>query len=409
MLQYSPTHFLFVLCLIMFSTMLSCEKRTASKETTLTDNMPVLLERSEKLRHGKEWDEVMSQYQKLKLDIQKNGKDHESLIRMANLFIREARITGEHGHYYPAALLMTQKILSDSSAEKNMEFLALVTMAGVQLSLHEFSEALETGQKALMFNNRNAQVYGVLTDCYVELGQYDEAIRMADMMISIKPDLRSYARISYLREIHGNIPEAIEAMKLAVAAGVPGYEDTAWAMMTLAELYERYGSPEKSKKIYEEILAMRPDYPFAIAGLGAIHLQNNQLEEAKKLTLDAIDIIPEVGFYTQLAEICKKQGEKAEMDKTISEIFVMLKDDEDSGHNMNLEYCSIYLDLLDNPDKAMKYCSEEYKKRPKNIDVNRMMARVYQAVGNEEMVKKHISVAVSTNSKHPELLALVEK
>jgi tetratricopeptide (TPR) repeat protein len=409
MLQYLPTHFLFALCLIIFSTMPACEKGPALTENKLSDSIPALLDRDEKLRYGKEWDDVMSQYQKLKLDIQKNAQDYESLIRMANLFIREARITGEHGHYYPAALLMTDRILSGKSVEKNMEFLAFVTKAGVQLSLHEFSKALETGQKALLLNNRNAQVYGVLTDCYVELGQYDKAVQAADMMISIKPDLRSYARISYLREIHGNIPEAIEAMKMAVAAGVPGYEDTAWAMLTLAELYERYGSPDKAKKIYEEILATRPDYPFAIAGTGAIYLENNQLGEAEKLTLKAIDIIPEVGFYTQLAEIYKKQGKKAEMDKTISEIFVMLEEDEKSGHNMNLEYSSIYLDLLDNPDKALSYATEEYNKRPENIDVNRMMARVYQSVGNDSAVKKHLAAAGSTNSRHPELAALAGK
>ena len=51
---------------------------------------------------------------------------------------------------------------------------------------------------------------------------------MADKMVSIRPDLRSYSRISYLREIHGDMPGAIEAMKMAIQAGYPGYEDRAW-------------------------------------------------------------------------------------------------------------------------------------------------------------------------------------
>ncbi len=45
---------------------------------------------------------------------------------------------------------------------------------------------------------------------------------MLNRMVSIRPDIRSYSRISYLREIHGDIPGAIEAMELAVEAGAPG-------------------------------------------------------------------------------------------------------------------------------------------------------------------------------------------
>lgn len=399
-----------ILWLSTFITFLfiSCGNNVA-ETTAFTNEIPALLDRNEKIRYGKEWDDVSNNYQTLKLAIQRNEKDHESKIRMANLFIREARVTGEHGHYYPAALDMTNRILSSETKINNMEFLALVTKAGVQLSLHEFKGALETGQKAIQLNNKNAQIYGVLTDCYVELGQYDKAVEMADMMISIKPDLRSYARISYLREIHGQIPEAIEAMKLAIEAGVPGYEDTAWAMLTLGELYERYGEPQKARLLYEEILAARPDYPFAVGALGAIYLKDKDINKAEEITLKAIDIIPEVGFYTQLAEIYKIQGRTAEMSKIMDEIFVMLKEDEESGHNMNLEYANIYLDLLNKPDQALVYAQKEFQKRPDNIDVNRMLARIYKAKSDDALTQKYVMAAGVTNSKHPELLPLMSK
>jgi tetratricopeptide (TPR) repeat protein len=388
----------------------SCgETKTTPNTITSSTDIPALLDRNEKIRYGKEWDDVSNNYQTLKLAIQKNEADHEAKIKMANLFIREARVTGEHGHYYPAALAMTDRIINSTTKVNNMEFLALVTKAGVQLSLHEFKAALETGQKAIQLNNKNAQIYGVLTDCYVELGQYDKAVEMADIMISIKPDLRSYARISYLREIHGQIPEAIEAMKMAVKAGVPGYEDTAWAMLTLGELYERYGEADKAKLLYEEILAERPDYPFAVGALGAIQLKNKDIKKAEETTLKAIDIIPEVGFYTQLAEIYKIQGRTEEMTKIMEEVFVMLKDDEDSGHNMNLEYANIYLDLLEKPEQALTYAQKEFDKRPENIDVNRMLARIYKAKSDQTMTQKYAVAASVTNSKHPELEPLMAK
>lgn len=404
----------FILISIFYSVTLlvlsSCGENKSNDSTVdSSKDIPALLDRNEKIRYGKEWDDVSNNYQTLKLAIQKNENDHEAKIKMANLFIREARVTGEHGHYYPAALAMTNRIINSTTKVNNVEFLALVTKAGVQLSLHEFKGALETGQKAIQLNNKNAQIYGVLTDCYVELGQYEKAVEMADIMISIKPDLRSYARISYLREIHGQIPEAIEAMKMAIEAGVPGYEDTAWAMLTLGELYERYGEPDKAKLLYEEILAERPDYPFAVGALGAIYLKKNDIKQAEAITLKAMDIIPEVGFYTQLAEIYKIQGRTEEMTKIMEEVFVMLKDDEESGHNMNLEYANIYLDILDKPDMALQYAQKEFEKRPDNIDVNRMMARIYNAKSDQEMTQKYKLAASVTNSKHPELEPLMAK
>ena len=146
----------------------------------------------------------------------------EPKIKLAEVFINEARITGEHGHYYPAALQMLNSILDKPSENDDITFRALSHKAGVLLSLHQFAEALEVGQKAVTLNPYNAHIHGVLVDAYVELGEYEAAVKMADKMVSIRPDLRSYARVSYLREIHGDVDGAIAAMKLAVSAGYPG-------------------------------------------------------------------------------------------------------------------------------------------------------------------------------------------
>ena len=84
----------------------------------------------------------------------------------------------------------------------------------------------------------------------------------------------------------------------------------------------------------------------------------------------------------------------------------MLADDEKTGHNMNLEYAHVYLDLLNDTDKALQYAQKEYQKRPNNIDVNRMIARIYTSANDKEMANKYMIAAASTKSKHPELKAL---
>jgi len=367
-----------------------------------------LLQRGESIQLGKEWDEVQNSYNDYKTAISKNEHDNKSKIQLAQLYIKEARVTGEHGHYYPGALAIIDNALSDKELTPDYKFLALTTKAGVQLSLHDFSDALKTGNEAALLNPANAQIHGVLIDANVELGNYDKAVKLADKMMSIKPDIRSYSRVSYLREIHGDVPGSIEAMTMAVKAGYPGYEETAWAMLTLGDIYKQYGQLDNALKVYEEILDMRPNYPFAVGAIGDVQALKGMDKEAEATFKEAMAIIPEVGFYISLADLYKKQGRTDEVNKLLAEIEVMLQEDTDSGHNMNLEYASLYLDIMDDPIKAKEYAMKEYEKRPDNIDVNRLLARIELKNGDKFSAKKYYSVATSTNSKNEELMKIKE-
>ena len=330
----------------------------------------------------------------------------EPRITIAKIFVNEARVTGEHGHYYPAALKLLQEAIDlnhNGPRDANLEFDALSTMAGVQLSQHDFNTALETAKRAISINPYNAQVYGALVDAYVELGQYDKAIEAADKMNEIRPDLRSYSRVSYLREIHGDVEGAIEAMQRAVNAGAPGYESTAWARLTLGELYQRYGQPDKAAQQYATILRERPNYPFAIAAQADLAREEGDVAEAERLLKEAKDIIPEVGYYVSLAELYKEQGRSEEAAALEAEIMVMLQEDVDSGHNMDMEYAALYRDQYEDYDKALEYMEREYRDRPENIDVNRMLASIYVKRGELDKAREHLAKAAATESKHPEL------
>ncbi|MDH3652180.1 MAG: tetratricopeptide repeat protein, partial [Saprospiraceae bacterium] len=222
---------LFITCTLMI---VGCQvEDQVASQRSISPEIPALLTRGSKIQMGKEWTNVQNAYAKLCKDLRKDDGNSQSALSLAMLFIQEARVTGEHGHYYPAALQMINNILKSGSPDDDLRFRSLSAQAGVFLSLHQFDAALEIAKEAVKLNNYNAQIYGVLVDAHVELGDYDMAVRMADKMVSIRPDLRSYSRVSYLREIHGDLEGAIDAMKLAVSAGYPTYEETAWAKLTL--------------------------------------------------------------------------------------------------------------------------------------------------------------------------------
>ncbi len=371
-------------------------------------SIPELLERPEALGSVDEQDFIRKRYFEIKNEIEVRPENQQAYIDLAQLYMFEARITGEHGHYYPAALAVIEKV-AQQPKDSDMAFQAKATQASVYLSLHQFRDALTTASEAQKINPHNAGIYGALVDAYVELGEYEKAVNMADTMVAIRPDLRSYSRISYLREIHGEVAGAIEAMNFAVSAALPGTEEAAWCQLILGRLYAKYDQPEMAEKTFKRILTERPNYPFALAELGKLAAERNEFSLAENYFKLACEIIPEVGFYEEMALLYQKAGKEEEVKALTKEILLMLADDEAHGHSMTLEYARIYRDLIKDYDKALFYAKKAHNERPVNIDVNQTLASIYIASQQPENAKIHLALASRTSAKYPELVQLTEQ
>ena len=369
-------------------------------------SVPKLLDRPEKLWQGKEWESIQNNYGNARKSLQDRPEDLIAYLKLAEVFIHEARVTGEHGHYYPAALKVLNAVLEKEAQQSDLNFQALSLKASVLLSQHEFQQALVIAQQALRLNQHNAQIYGILVDAHVELGDYKKAVLMADQMVSIRPDLRSYSRISYLREIHGDTNGAIEAMKLALAAAYPGQEQSAWIKLRLAKLYVSTGKLAAAEFQYNQLLSERENYPFAIAAKAEIAVKRKEYKKAEELLLQACDIIPEVGFFEQLAALYQELGQDEKLNTMLPKILTMLEEDAQSGHNTNLERANFHLEFTKDYDKALSYALAEYEKRPNNIDINKTLSFIYFEKQDFDKAKQHLDKASRTKSKKADLLCL---
>ena len=370
---------------------------------TTESAFPSLLERSEAIRNGTEWERVQNLYGHATAALRADPTAVEPRLELARVFVLEARVTGEHGHYYPGALAVLQEALNQNDLTPDQRYRALTLLASVQLSQHEFADALTTSMQAIQLNPYAAVGYGALVDAYVELGEYDQAVAAADKMVQVKPDLRSYARVSYLREIHGRVDDALASMRLALDAGYPGTEEASWVRLTLGDILQQYGRAAEAEDQYRQALTDRPNYPFATAALADLASQRGEFAEAEALLDEAIAAIPEVGFYEQRVHIYRATGREAEAERTVAEVLDMLQDDVDHGHNMNLEYADVHINLTGDLDKALEYAMREHDKRPKNIDVNRILSTIYYLQGDYVAADKYAQRASRTNSQHPEL------
>lgn len=369
--------------------------------------IPNLLERSGELATAAEWPKTKEKVAELQQKIAAKPEDVKLRLQVAAIFITEQRITGEHHYYYKAIEKILDGILSIDP--KNFE--ATVFKASVKMSQHLFPEAKQIAEQALSINPNNAYVYGILVDANVELGNYDEAVAMSDKMQALKPSLESYSRASYLREIYGDYPGAISAMKLAIQAGLPGSEAQCWCRNILGELYLNTNQLADAENTYRENLAARPSYAPSMAGLAKVEMKKKNYSEALTLTDSANAIMPGTAYEEQKADIYKAMGETKKADEKFAEVKKMYEVDAGSGHSVSLELSKFFI-KLNQFDSARKYAMIEYNIRPKNIDVNKELAWIAYNQKDLEKAKEYLKIALHTGSKNPELLeraALISK
>ena len=352
-----------------------------------------------------EWLNAKKAIEGLLATIEQNPEDYKSMLSLSQAYIQEGRTTGDHGYYDKAAIELLDEVIKNEP--ENFE--ALCCKATVLLSQHHFAEGLELAKVALPINPNSAFIYGILCDANLELGKYDEAVKMADKMNATRPDIRSYARISYLREIYGDLPGAISAMKLAVEAGYPGLEQSEWTRCVLAHLYENIAKLDSAEYEYNIALRNRPNYAFAIAGLGHIAKARGNFKEAILYYEKAKSMIVEFSFSDELTDLYRLNNEKQKADKNAKEVIELLGpnagDESDTGHghyaDKELAYAYIKTNDLEN---ALKHAQTEYERRPDNIDVCETLAWVNYKLNDFKTSNTLINKALKTNCKNPILL-----
>lgn len=384
-------------------TFISFSKKKGNDEQLLTSLLP----RKNSLAYSSEWPVVKNNAEILMAKVTKDPTDKKSLLELTALYIQEGRNTGNFSYYNNAALKCIDAVLK----VENENFEALSFKSSILLSQHHFEAGLALAEKARQLYPQNAFVYGLLIDGNIEMGNYETALAAAEKMISIRPDIRSYSRIAYLREIFGDIPGAIEAMKLAVDAGSTGDENTEWCRVQLGMLYEKTGKILEAKMQYTIAETNRNNYPYALAGLARIAIEEMKFEEAKMLYLKADSIIPDHMFKEGLAEVYTITGEELKSKEIahdileyVSELSSASNTKNDEGQNEDHEMAHACMGVGDY-SRAFKFAMKEYNRRPLNIEVNETVAIILLQLGEPGKAVSYITRALKTDCKNPELLS----
>ena len=326
--------------------------------------------------------------------VQQDPGNMEYRLGLAQVYLQYAVESREESTYLPKA----EDHLGTILQKYPEHFEAIALQATLYNMLHQFEKARDMAYLLIERNGDRAFVYGILVDALVELGEYDEAVRVCDEMIGVKPGLTSYARASYLRELHGDTKGAIDAMRLAAGAGMPGSADRSWALYQLGQLLLAEDNVHQAAKLFEGILEERHEYAFALGGLGQVQLINGDYEGALTLFESAYARVPADEFLEGMVEAHAALNNEDEMQAVLKLIEEQLIEADEMGENVRMEYADFLADIEHELPRALTLAQLEYERRPSHLHALETYAWTLHKTGQSARAMAYIDQAMRLSS-----------
>ena len=230
--------------------------------------------------------------------------DTGEAVLLADALLRQGRVTGD-GRPAARAAGMLEAALEAHPGSYDV----LRMLGGIYLSQHRFRDALEVGRRARDLQPHDAWNYGVVADALIELGEYDGAFETIDTMTAMRPNAAAYARVSYARELRGDLDGSVEAMQMAAnAAGSRDPEAQAWYASQLGELYLRTGKVDDADREFRRAAFVFPDYSIAIVGTGKVKAARGERAGAREIYLEQMKRSPTLDLAARLGDIYAQDG-----------------------------------------------------------------------------------------------------
>jgi tetratricopeptide (TPR) repeat protein len=226
---------------------------------------------------------------------------------LAGAYRQKVRETGD-ATFYAKADRLTARALRLAPRDPA----ALTERAALEASRHDFRGALRDALAARRAAPAVDKPFGVLVDALVELGRYRAAGTALQQMVDRRPDLAAYARVSYFRELHGDLRGAAAAMRLAVSAGSGTAENTASVQALLGDLELARGRVDAAALAYRQALALVPRYAAADAGLARVEAARGDLPAAIRRLSGVVARLPLPQYVVALGETELAAGRRAD-------------------------------------------------------------------------------------------------
>jgi tetratricopeptide (TPR) repeat protein len=302
---------------------------------------------------------TLGQIETLQNRLNQDAKNQALQVQLATLYLQYVRESGDPSYYNKADVLLHQ-----AYAAAPNDLTTLLELGNLSLSRHDFHAALDWGTRAAAVDERYWLVYGILGDANVELGNYDAAEAAFDKMVSLRPDINSYARISYMRELLGDTDGAIQAMSMAVRVGMPNTEPSNWVRVQLGNLYFNQGKLDQAEALYQSSLDLYPNYLHALAGMGKVRAARGDYDGAVRYYQQALRQIPIPEYVIALGDVYAAAGKPGEAKKQYDLVGAIQQLYIANGVDTDMELALFNADHEIALDKTLARARAAYARRP---------------------------------------------
>lgn len=244
----------------------------------------------------------------LEAQVQERPGDWQAWAALGSEYVTEARVASDPANYPKAEAALSRSLAINGGIE-NWE--AVAGQGALAAGRHDFATALRFAEQAQRVKPNSSFIAGIVVDSLTELGRYPEAAAAAQAMVDLKPNMPSYARVSYQRELRGDVAGAIDAMLLArQAAGSAA--DQAFAEFYLGELEWNHGALEAAEAHFRTVLRLDPAAASAIAGLGKVKAARGDLPGAIDHYRDAVAVFPDPELLKELGDLYAVTGQDSQ-------------------------------------------------------------------------------------------------
>lgn len=317
---------------------------------------------------------------------------------LALAYLQRVRETGDPSYYSRADELVRRALTLGPN-----EITTLVAAGSLSLSRHDFPAALEYGTRAVAVAPARAAGLGIVTDALVELGRYDEAIAAAQRMVDLRPDLASYSRVAYMRELHGDLAGAIVAMRAAIAAGNPASEATAWTEVQLGHLLYTTGDLDAALRSYESSRDRVRDYVYGNAGIARVRAARGDLQGAAENYERVVARLPLPEFAAALGDVYARLGDPVRAEQQYAVVAASWRLLATGGVRTDIDQAIFDADRARNIPAALAAARAEYAIRA-SVHVVDALAWAEFRSGDLAAARRHSDEALRLGTKDPLLL-----
>ena len=305
---------------------------------------------------------------------------------LGSAYLDEAVATGDPAYYDKAegALKRSLKIHPRENAA------ALTGQAALAASRHDFSAALKLARASQRLNSYSIANQGVLVDALVELGRYDQAEVELQRMVDTKPSVPAFTRVSYYRELHGDLVGAREALERADALASRA-NDQAFIARYLGELAFAEGDLPTALEHIERGLLAAPQDAALLAVRGKARVAAGDVAGGLQDYSDSAELVPLSSTIAEYAAALRAAGrteEARQQDALVRTTYQLLRD---NGSNVDLEL-ALYEADRGNGAGALAAARREHARRV-SVHTEDALGWALHAAGQDESALKHARAA----------------